>query len=91
MPNLVLMHYWPISLPHQRLKVKFWMFTGVRSSLARQLGIDIESPVAVSDKSHGVASLIKDAVTHWQQLLTLDTLLQWHRWLFQGQTSLLHQ
>lgn len=64
---------------------------GVRSSLARQLGIDIESPVAVSDKSHGVASLMKDAVTHWQQPLTLDTLLQWHRWLFQGQTSLLHQ
>ncbi len=46
---------------------------GVRSSLARQLGIDIESPVAVSDKSHGVASLMKDAVTHWQQPLTLDT------------------
>lgn len=64
---------------------------GVRSSLARQLGIDIESPVAVSDKSHGVASLMKDAVTQWQQPLTLDTLLQWHRWLFQGQTSLLHQ
>lgn len=64
---------------------------GVRSSLARQLGIDIDSPVAVSDKSHGVASLMKDAVTQWQQPLTLDTLLQWHRWLFQGQTSLMHQ
>ena len=46
---------------------------GVRSSLARQLGIDIESTVAVSDKSHGVASLMKDAVTHWQQPFTLDT------------------
>lgn len=56
----------------------------VRSSLARQLGID--SPVAVSDKLHGVASLMKDAVTQWQQPLTFDTLLQWHRWLFQGQT-----
>lgn len=64
---------------------------GVRSSLARQLGIDIDSPVTVSDKSHGVASLMKDAVSQWQQPLTLDTLLQWHRWLFQGQTSLLHQ
>lgn len=61
----------------------------VRSSLARQLGIDIDSPVAVSDKSHGVASLMKDAVSQWQQPLTLDTLLQWHRWLFQGQISLL--
>ncbi len=38
---------------------------GVRSSLARQLGIDIESPVAVSDKSHGAASLMKDAATQW--------------------------
>lgn len=64
---------------------------GVRSSLARQLGIAIDSPVAVSDKSHGVASLMKDAVTEWQQPLTLDTLLQWHRWLFQGQTSVLQQ
>lgn len=64
---------------------------GVRSSLARQLGINIDSPVAVSDKSFGVASLMKDAVTEWRQPLTLNTLLQWHYWLFQGQTSLMHQ
>ncbi|WP_319783001.1 Fic family protein [Oceanisphaera sp. IT1-181] len=63
----------------------------VRSSLARQLGINIDSPVAVSDKSFGVASLMKDAVTEWRQPLTLNTLLQWHYWLFQGQTSLMHQ
>lgn len=64
---------------------------GVRSSLARQLGIAIDSPVAVSDKSHGVASIMKDAVIEWQQPLTLDTLLKWHYWLFQGQTSLMYQ
>lgn len=64
---------------------------GVRSSLARQLGIAIKNPVAVSDKSQGVASLMKDAVTEWQELLTLDTLLQWHSWLFQGQESLLQK
>lgn len=52
---------------------------GGRSSLACQLGIDIDSPVAVSDKSHGIASLMKDAVS------------QWHRWLFQGQASVLYQ
>lgn len=62
----------------------------VRSSLAKQLGIAIDSPVTVSDKSQGVASLMKDAVTQWQEPLTLDVLLQWHLWLFQGQDSLLY-
>jgi len=30
---------------------------------------------------------MKDAVTQWQQPLTLDTLRQWHPWLLQGQTA----
>lgn len=34
---------------------------------------------------------MKDAVTEWRQPLALNTLLQWHYWLFQGQTSLMHQ
>lgn len=64
---------------------------GVRSSLARQLGIDDQNPVKVSEQSEGVASLMRDAVTSWQQPLSLETLLQWHRWLFQGHTSLMQK
>lgn len=64
---------------------------GVRSSLARQLGIDDETPVRVSAQSEGLASLMRDAVSAWQQPLSIDTLLQWHQWLFQGQESLLQK
>ncbi len=64
---------------------------GVRSSLARQLGIDDENPVKTSEQSEGLASLMRDAVTAWQQPLSLSVLLQWHRWLFQGYTSLMQK
>lgn len=64
---------------------------GVRSSLARQLGVADQHPVKVSERSEGLANLMRDAVTSWQQPLTTDTLLQWHLWLFQGQNSLLQK
>lgn len=63
----------------------------VRSSLARQLGIDDQNPVKVSEQSEGLASLMRDAVTSWQQPLTIDTLFQWHHWLFQGYSSLMQK
>src|SRR5690554_8051664 len=44
---------------------------GVRSSLARQLGIDDQSPVKITEQSEGLASLMRDAVTAWQQPLSL--------------------
>lgn len=64
---------------------------GVRSSLARQLGIDDKNPVKISEQSEGLANLMRDAVTAWQQPLSLGVLLQWHRWLFQGYTSLMQK
>ena len=64
---------------------------GVRSSLARQLGIDDQNPVNVSQQSEGLANLMHDAVTTWQQPLSLETLLQWHLWLFQGSDSLMQK
>lgn len=64
---------------------------GVRSSLARQLGIDDQNPVKISEQSEGLASLMRNAVTAWQQPLSLNVLLQWHRWLFQGYTSLMQK
>lgn len=63
----------------------------VRSSLARQLGIDDQNPVRVSEQSEGLANLMRNAVTEWQQPLSMHTLLQWHQWLFQGQDSLLQK
>lgn len=64
---------------------------GVRSSLARQLGVDDRNPVKVSQQSEGLANLMRDAVTGWQQSLSMDTLFQWHRWLFQGHLSILQK
>ncbi|RUO32432.1 Fic family protein [Aliidiomarina soli] len=64
---------------------------GVRSSLARQLGVDDQNPVKVSAQSEGLASLMRDAVTSWQKPLSIETLLQWHRWLFQGHSSLMQK
>lgn len=64
---------------------------GVRSSLARQLGLTDRQPVAVSAQSEGLANLMRDAVTNWQEPLTKNTLLQWHAWLFQDHESLLQK
>ncbi|PTB87283.1 DUF4172 domain-containing protein [Pseudidiomarina aestuarii] len=64
---------------------------GVRSSLARQLGVDDRNPVKVSQQSEGLANLMRDAVIGWQQPLCMETLFQWHRWLFQGHSSLLQK
>lgn len=47
----------------------------VRSSLARQLGIDDQNPVRVSEQSDGLASLMRDAVTSWQQPISLATIV----------------
>jgi Fic family protein len=63
----------------------------VRSSLARKLGIHDSQPVPTSAKSEGLASLVGDAVTAWQQPLTMATLLQWHQWLFASHDTLLQK
>ncbi len=63
----------------------------VRSSLARQLGIHDNSPVKVDDSSEGLANLMRSAVTELDEALTLDTLLKWHRWLFEHHDSLMQK
>lgn len=54
----------------------------VRSSLARRLGVDEETPFPVSERSEGVASIMIDAIDNRQVPLSLSRLHQWHRWLF---------
>lgn len=54
----------------------------VRSSLARRLGVDEETPFPVSERSEGVASIMLDAIDNRHELLSLTRLHQWHHWLF---------
>ena len=54
----------------------------VRSSLAKRLGVSIDNPYPVSDRSEGVSNIMFDALENWQQPLTQERLFQWHRWLF---------
>jgi len=56
----------------------------VRSSLARRLGIRLDDEMAqpVSTRTEGLAELMMDAVQNTQVPLSLERLLQWHRWLF---------
>lgn len=57
----------------------------VRSSLARRLGLEADGDGRVSPRSEGLAELMLDATQHFQQPLTLERLLHWHRLLFAEQ------
>ncbi|AYO94047.1 Fic family protein [Xanthomonas axonopodis] len=61
----------------------------VRSSLARHLGLAEDSPRRTTGRSEGLAELMLDATGHADTPLDLPRLLQWHRWLFAEQDSLL--
>jgi len=57
----------------------------VRSSLARRLGLEAEGNERSSPRSEGLAELMLDATRHFQQPLSLERLLHWHRLLFAEQ------
>jgi len=54
----------------------------VRSSLARRLGVSLDQPYPVSERSEGLATMMMDAITQRDSALTQERVLQWHRWLF---------
>ncbi|WP_234936312.1 Fic family protein [Aeromonas veronii] len=62
----------------------------LRASLACRLGIVEQSPYPTSVRSEGLAAMIVDAISSDEQL-TLERLLQWHRWLFPADDRRLHQ
>lgn len=62
----------------------------LRTSLACRLGIVEQSPYPTSVSSEGLAAMIVDALNSDEQL-TLERLLQWHRWLFPADDRRLHQ
>lgn len=57
----------------------------VRSSLARRLGLEADGNERASPRSEGLAELMLDATRHFQQPLSLERLLHWHRLLFPEQ------
>lgn len=59
----------------------------VRSSLARRLGLEQAGENPVSPRSEGLANLLLDATRHFDQPLTIERLLEWHKWLFPDQTG----
>lgn len=54
----------------------------LRSSLARQLGLSLEQPYPSSERSEGLANIMLDALSNFEQDLTIGRLFQWHQWLF---------
>lgn len=54
----------------------------VRSSLAKRLGISVDTQIPISSKTEGLAELMLDAIQHCHQPLSLERLQQWHSWLF---------
>ncbi|MFZ3282234.1 Fic family protein [Pseudomonas sp.] len=59
----------------------------VRSSLARRLGVELTDGDKVSQRSEGLAQLMLDATRRYAEPLTLERLLEWHRWLFTAQET----
>jgi Fic family protein len=54
----------------------------VRSSLARRLGVSLEQPYPVSERSEGLAKMMLDAITQRDTPFTMERLCLWHQWLF---------
>lgn len=59
----------------------------VRSSLARRLGLNLVDGDKVSQRSEGLAQLMLDATQHFAEALTLERLLDWHKWVFPDQDT----
>lgn len=63
----------------------------VRSSLAKRLGISVDSHIPISSKTEGLAELMLNAIQDCHQPLSLERLQQWHSWLFpDDQPRLVH-
>lgn len=54
----------------------------VRSSVARRLGVDIQSQTEPSHYIDGIVEMMLDATTNYRTPLTEDRLLSWHHALF---------
>lgn len=74
------------AIEDERLNVQ-----SVRSSLAKRLGLEQGVSYPTSNRSEGLAELMLDAVSKLDVPLSLEQLLQWHRWLFPEDAGLLYR
>ncbi|MBY0403818.1 MAG: Fic family protein [Cyanobacteria bacterium] len=63
----------------------------VRSSIARRMGLDVGGLVPSDREVEGVVEMMLDATGHFDQPLTEERLLGWHRALFPSGRSGLHR
>lgn len=54
----------------------------VRSSLAKRMGLNVRQPYPTSERSEGLAQMMMDAIANLNTPLSIERLMQWHRWLF---------
>ncbi len=54
----------------------------VRSSLANKLGIKEDRQYPTTEQTNGLAEMMLDAITQLDQPLSLERILNWHKWLF---------
>ena len=59
----------------------------VRSSLAKRIGVYLKQPYPTSERSDGLAQMMLDAIYNLNIPLSLERLLQWHKWLFPNDTT----
>lgn len=60
----------------------------VRSSVARQLGVSLESSVDSAHYVEGVVEMMLDAMHNYDKPLTVGRLFDWHRALFPNKTGI---
>ncbi|QMT60133.1 Fic family protein [Legionella sp. PC997] len=59
----------------------------VRSSLAKRIGLHLKQPYPTSERSEGLAQMMLDAIYNLKSPLSLERLMQWHKWLFPNNTQ----
>lgn len=63
----------------------------VRSSLAKRLGVEEETPFPTTPQTEGFAEVMLDAVQNFEIPLSLDRILAWHEKLFPEGQSIIQQ
>lgn len=59
----------------------------VRASLAMQLGVSQAEQYPTTERTNGLAAMTMDAIAEPHKPLSLERLLQWHRWLLPASLS----
>ncbi|MDR1243654.1 MAG: Fic family protein [Endomicrobium sp.] len=74
-----------------QIEGQFLNMEQVRSSIAKKLGIDIDSNINIDRNVEGVVGMILDATYHYDKALTKSRLLKWQSSIFPGDFSGLYK